>query len=128
MRISPSVVALAIAISLGCTAAAQAGVCKGSLTYGTFYSQRMGGGYLEYINIVHNSTAKALTFTMRVWGIHAPESAKAPTQTLKIAAGGTVNVAIAYGTSQYFGQNLQRKWDVTATNNFPTLSLTDCNP
>jgi hypothetical protein len=127
MRYPSIAIALAMAACLGIPAVAQAAPCKGTLTYGTFYGKRMGGGYLEYINGVHNSSAKAVTFTMRVWGIHAPESAKAPTQTLKVAAGGSTDVAIAYGSSQYFGQYLQRKWDVSTTNNFPTLSLTDCN-
>ena len=128
MRYLSIAVALAMAASLGCTAVARAGQCKGSLTYGSFYAKQMGGGYLEYINTIHNSNAKPLNFTMRVWGLRAPDSAKAATQTLKVAAGGSIGVAVAYTSSQYFGQHLQRKFDVSAPNNFPTLSLTDCHP
>lgn len=126
MRYPSIVIALTMAVSLGCTTVAQAGLCKGSLTYGFFYARSMGGGYLQYFDTIHNSTTKPLTFTMHIWGIRAPDSAKAATQTLKVAAGGRVEVGVAYSSSQYFGQYLQRKWDVTTVNNFPTLSLTDC--
>ena len=39
-----------------------------------------------------------------------------------------MDVGVAYSRSQYFGEHLQRKFDTATTNNFPTLSLTDCNP
>jgi len=127
MRYLSIVVALAIGVSLGCTAVAQAGLCKGSLTYGFFYAKSIGGGYLEYINAIHNPTTKPLTFTLHVWGLRAPDSAKAAMQTLRVGAGATVDVGVAYSTSQYFGQSgLQRLFDTTAKTNFPTLSLTDC--
>ncbi|HEY8322627.1 MAG TPA: hypothetical protein VIG46_12625 [Candidatus Baltobacteraceae bacterium] len=127
MRYPSIAIALAIAVSLGCTTVAQAAPCKGSLTYGFFYAKRVGGGYLEYINAIHNATAKPLTFTLHVWGLRAPDSAKAAKQTLKVGAGATVDVGVAYTTSQYFGQSgLRRLFDTSATTNFPTLSLTDC--
>lgn len=128
MRYPSIVVALAMAAGLGCTTVAQAGPCKGSLTYGSFYARQMGGGYLEYLNGIHNATAKPLTFTLHVWGLRAPDSAKAAKQTLKVGPGATVDVGVAYSTSQYFGQHLQRKFDDSRSNNFPTLSLTDCTP
>lgn len=129
MRYPAIAVVLAMAASLGCTIAAQAAPCKGSLSYGFFYSKRVGGGYLEYMNAIHNATAKPLTFTLHVWGLRAPDSAKAAKQTFKVGAGATVDVGVAYTTSQYFGQNgLRRLFDTTETTNFPTLSLTDCTP
>ena len=123
-----AIVALAMSVGLGCATAARAGPCKGSLTYGTFYARSMGGRYLEYLNAIHNTTAKALSFTLHVWGLRDPDSAKAAKQKFHVAAGGKVDVGVAYTTSQYFGQNLQRKFDVSTPDNFPTLSLTDCNP
>lgn len=128
MRATSTIVALAIIASLGCTSIAQAAPCKGNLTYGTLYARRMGGGYLEYLNVVHNATERTLTFTMRVWGLRAPDSAKAASQTFTLGPKGRVDVPVAYSTSQYFGQSMRREFDVTTPNNFPTLSLTDCTP
>jgi len=71
MRYLSIAVALAMAISLGCTTVAQAAPCKGSLTYGFFYAKSVGGGYLEYMNAIHNATAKPMTFTLHVWGLRS---------------------------------------------------------
>ena len=128
MRNASIAVALAMVASLGCSAVAQAGICKGNLTYGFFYAKNIGGGYLEYINAIHNASTTPLTFTLHVWGIQSPDSAKAATQTHKIAAGATMDVGIVYSRSQYFGQNLRRLFDTTTKTNFATLSLTDCTP
>jgi len=129
MRYLSIALVLLMAAGLGCTTVAQAGPCKGSLGYGFFYAKRIGGGHLEYVNAIHNASAKPLTFTLHVWGIHPPDSAKLATQTLRVGAGATVDVGIAYSTSQYFGQSgLRRLFDTTAKTNFPTLSLTDCLP
>lgn len=128
MRHTSLVVALAMTVSLGCTTFAAAAPCKGSLSYGMLYGRHVGGGYLEYLIGVHNASDKTLSFTARVWGVRAPSSAKAASQTFKLAPKASVDVPLAYSTSQYFGQSMRREFDVTTPNNFETVSLTDCTP
>ncbi len=116
-----------LAIGFGGAVRAQGTLCRGQISMGGLYEQRLGGGYFEYVVGLHNQSSTTLQWTLQVSGMRNTVSADRPTIAGTLKPGARENVGFAKGGC-FRLEDLRLMYDGENPYSFPALKLTDWRP